>query len=306
MFGNNVNDKLGHVGYVCFYLAGGVFAGIGHSILHSNPVLGASGAVAAVTGAYLVLFPQSLITVLYWLFFIGTMELSALYFIAFKLIVWDNIVPRFSPASIAYDAHLAGYGFGIAAILLLLATGLITGSRFDLWSMIKQWNRRRRYRDVVSNGYSPYSGQPITKKIKAKEIKKAADPGKQDEKANQLRVEIASRIQQRNLAVAADLYLQLITHDDKQILPRQYLLDIANQLNSDGKYPQAARACEQFLSHYTGYEYAEQVELMLGILYARYLNNDKAAIKHLTIAAEKLADPDQIRMCREELAKLQS
>src|SRR4030042_4678527 len=52
IFGNNVNDKLGNFGYVCFYLAGGVFSAVGHTLLNSNPVLGASGAVAAVTGAY--------------------------------------------------------------------------------------------------------------------------------------------------------------------------------------------------------------------------------------------------------------
>jgi len=52
LFGNAVNDKLGNVGYVCFYLAGAVFSGLGHTLISSNPVLGASGAVAAVTGAY--------------------------------------------------------------------------------------------------------------------------------------------------------------------------------------------------------------------------------------------------------------
>jgi len=97
LFGNNVNDKLGNIGYLCLYLGGSVFAGIGHAMLHSNPVLGASGAVAAVTGAYLVLFPRTLITVIYWFFFIGTMELPALYFIVFKLIVWDTM--RICPAT---------------------------------------------------------------------------------------------------------------------------------------------------------------------------------------------------------------
>jgi membrane associated rhomboid family serine protease len=173
IFGNNVNDKLGHAGYVCLYLGGAVFAGIGHTILHVNPVLGASGAVAAITGAYLALFPQTFITVLYWFFFFGTMELLALYFILFKLIFWDNIVePRFSPAAVAYDAHIAGYAFGIAAILSLLATGLITGSGFDLWAMIKRWNRRRQYRDVVSSGYDPYTGRTTTRQIKVRKLRK--------------------------------------------------------------------------------------------------------------------------------------
>jgi len=145
LFGNNVNAKLGGIGYICLYLAGAVFSGGGHIVLGSLygstgpavPVLGASGAVAAITGAYLVLFPQTLITVFYWLlFFIGTFEISALYFIAFKLIFWDNMLERGLP-NIAYDAHLSGYAFGILATLGMLAAGLTSSSSFDLWAMIK-------------------------------------------------------------------------------------------------------------------------------------------------------------------------
>src|SRR3954466_13377056 len=58
LFGNNVNDKMGHIGYLLFYLAGAVFAAIGYVLsAHGGGLLGASGAVWAVTGAYLVLFP---------------------------------------------------------------------------------------------------------------------------------------------------------------------------------------------------------------------------------------------------------
>ena len=108
LFGRNVNDKLGNISYISFYLAGAVFSGIGHVLVGGGPVLGASGAVAAVTGAYLVLFPRTLITVFYWLlYFIDTFEISALYFIGLKLIVWDNIVERSVP-NVAYDTHLSG------------------------------------------------------------------------------------------------------------------------------------------------------------------------------------------------------
>lgn len=306
IFGNNVNDKLGHTGYVCLYLGGAVFAGVGHAILHANPVLGASGAVAAITGAYLALFPQTFITVLYWFFFIGTMELLALYFILFKLIFWDNIVePAFSTAAVAYDAHIAGYAFGIAAILSLLASGLITSSSFDLWAMIKRWNRRRQYRDTVSSGYDPYSGRTTTKQINVKEVKKTPAQQKREEEITQIRNEITSRITQRNLPAAAKLYLELIDIDSEQILPQQYLLDIANQLASDNKPDQAAAAYEQFLKHYSKYEYVEQVELMLGILYSRYLQKPDLAIKHLQTAAKKLSDTGQLKMCQDELTKLQ-
>jgi len=306
LFGNNVNDKLGHIGYLCLYLAGAVFSGIGHTLLNSNPVLGASGAVAAVTGAYLVLFPQTLITVFYWLVYLmDTIEISALYFIVFKLIVWDNIVePRFSPSAIAYSAHLAGYAFGIVSMLIMLASGLISGSRFDLWAMVKRWNQRRRYRDVVSEGYDPFTGLTTAKQIKVKEVKKTTEQQQQEERIKLLRNEIASRIQQHNLPAAVEAYLELSELDNEQILPRQQMLDIANQLASESKYAESAQAYEKFLTQYSNYEYVEQVELMAGILYSRYLNKPELAIKHLQAAAQKLSDQGQLKMCNDELAKL--
>jgi membrane associated rhomboid family serine protease len=303
LFGNNVNDKLGHIGYLSFYLAGAVFSGIGHILLSGSSVLGASGAVAAVTGAYLVLFPQTLITVIYWFFFIGTMELPAMYFIAFKLIIWDNMIEsHLAPVAIAYGAHLSGYTFGIGAMVVLLSTHIISSSNYDLWAMIKRWNRRRRYRDVVSSGYDPYTGRT---KTKVKEVIKSAAQQQKEEQIRQLRGEISDRMIQRNLPAAAELYIELIEQDGEQILPRQQLLDIANQLAGENKHAESAQAYEQFLSHYGTYEYAEQVELMLGIIYSRYLNQPELAEKHLQIAEKKLTDSGQVKMCRDELARIQ-
>jgi membrane associated rhomboid family serine protease len=300
IFGNNVNDKLGHFGYLCFYLAGAIISAVGHTLINDNPVLGASGAVAAVTGAYLVLFPQTLITIIYWFIIIGTIDVPAIFFIAFKMIFWDNIVGRYT-TNVAYDAHLSGYAFGILASLLLLATGLTQTSHFDLWSMIKQWNRRRQYRDTISAGYDPYTGLGGTKQIKVREIAKPENP-----EIIRLREEIANFFYQRNLHDAAELYLELISLDNEQFLPRQQLLDIANQLASDGRHDQAALVYEKFLAHYAGYEYIEQVELMLGLVYSRYLDKPDQAIRHLQAAEPKLADPNQLKLCRDELEKLKN
>ncbi len=93
--------------------------------------------------------------------------------------------------------------------------------------------------------------------------------------------------------------------DSGQVLPRQYLLDIANQLASENRPTEASQAYEQFLSHYQTYEYVEQVELMLGILYSRYLRNTELALKNLESAAKKLSDPGQLKMCQDEIARLQ-
>src|SRR3954471_4595530 len=116
IFGNNVNDKMGHLAYLAFYLAGAVFAGIGFVVLSSEhsfaPVVGASGAVAAVTGAYLVLFPRATVTLVYLFFFIGTFELSSFWFVALFL-AWNVVgLSGHAPGGVAYSAHVAGLVFG--------------------------------------------------------------------------------------------------------------------------------------------------------------------------------------------------
>lgn len=314
MFGNNVNDRLGHLGYLCFYLAGAVFSAIGHILAASlygsgiaTPVLGASGAIAAVTGAYLVLYPQTLITIVYWFFFIGTMEVPAIYLILLKMIFIDNVISRSAP-NIAYDAHLAGYTFGIGAILLLLATKLITPDQFDLWAMLRRWNSRRIYRDAVAESAdffaNPLGADRISKKIIAKEVKTETQK-LAEEKASALRREILTRITQGNLASAAELYLELTGDDTGQLLPRQAMLDISNQLMSAGRWTDAAKAYEKFLSCYSGTERCEQVLLMLGIIYARYLSDKQKALDYLKKAYDKLTDPSQKKLCNDEIKRLE-
>ncbi|MBU1518138.1 MAG: rhomboid family intramembrane serine protease [Planctomycetes bacterium] len=310
LFGNNVNDRLGHIGYLGFYLAGAVFSALGHILAASlygagaaTPVLGASGAVAAVIGAYMVLFPQTLITVVYWFFFIGTLEVPAIYLIIVKMIFIDNVISRSAP-NVAYDAHLSGYAFGVLAILLLRVLNLIHEDQLDLWTMLKQWNRRRVYKDVVAEGVDSFAGR-ISKKIEVKEVKTEAQK-QAEEKISSMRQEIMTRISGGNIAAAADLYLELTKENVAQPLPRQPLLDIANQLMSAGKWPEAAGAYEKFLSFYGGNEYSGQIQLMLGIIYTRYLPDKIKALDNLKKAFVKLAETGQKKMCQDEIKRLEA
>ncbi|MFC1762532.1 rhomboid family intramembrane serine protease [Planctomycetota bacterium] len=308
LFGNNVNDKLGNVRYTLFYLAGAIISGAGHAAFNAQsmvPTVGASGAVAAVTGAYLVLFPQSLITVLYFLFFIiGTVDVRAIWFILFKMIVFDNLILT-EASHVAYDAHLAGYAFGILATLGLLRLSWIDVSGHDLWTMIRQWNRRRHYREVVADGYNPFMGTAERRQVEAREVEKTPAQIARETRVAALRADISRHLAQSLVAAAIPHYRELIALDEKQILPRQTLLDIANQLTSEKQYQEAARAYEQFLTHYHSYEYREQVALMLGIIYARYLHEPKRACELLQQAADRLSDPGQLQMCRDELSQLE-
>jgi membrane associated rhomboid family serine protease len=307
IFGNNVNDRLGNLGYLCFYLAGAIFSAIGHILAASwlghgvaTPVLGASGAIAAVTGAYLVLFPQTLITIIYWFFIIGTMEVPAVFLILFKMIFIDNIIARSAP-NVAYDAHLAGYAFGILSMLLFLILKIIPSDQFDLWAMITRWNKRREYRSAVSEDNEPFPVR-MSRKIKVKDVTSEVQQ-KAEDASVAIKHQIYNLISQGNLASAAQLYL------DSQskltgALPKQTMLDIANQLMSTGQWQQAADAYEKFLTLYGSYEHTEQVQLMLGIIYSRYIINKEKALDYLKKAMVRLSDDGQKKMCENEIRKI--
>jgi len=155
----------------------------------------------------------------------------------------------------------------------------------------------------VAGGYDPFAGAEGRKRVEAREV---ASPAEQQRlvRIDQIRHQINEYVAQRNIAAAADVYVDLLRLGPEQVLPRQLLLDIANQLAGDRRHAEAARAYEQFLESYRDSEHAEQVELMLGILYARYLNDPPRAIEHLRKALARLSDAGQVKMCREELARL--
>jgi membrane associated rhomboid family serine protease len=83
VFGQSLEDRLGPLGYLAFFLAGGVMAGVGYAAFRDHPVLGASGAIAAVTGAYLALFPLSRVTIAF--LFLYFFDVSSMFVIGLQI-----------------------------------------------------------------------------------------------------------------------------------------------------------------------------------------------------------------------------
>jgi membrane associated rhomboid family serine protease len=299
IFGNNVNDKMGHIGYLGFYLAGAVFAGLAYVLLQpgTTPVIGASGAIAAVTGAYLVLFPRSNISVFYFWFFIGKLEVPGLWFVV--IFFAQDIVLNFAGnTGVAHVAHIGGTVFGFIVSFLLLWLQLLPRDQFDLVAIIKQWNRRRQYRDMVSKGYNPFDYSP------RRGDPPPPPPDPRQEQIMNLRAAILEAVGRHDLPTAAHLYLQLKQLDAEQALPKPAQLDVANQLAGEQLYPQAAEAYETLLRVYPKAEQIEQIELMLGLVYARYLSQFDKARHYLQRAMLRLHDESALAMAREELAHM--
>ncbi len=122
IFGNNVEDATGHVKFALFYLLGGLVALALHVMTDFNsttPTLGASGAIAAVLGAYAVLFPRArVVTVIFIVFFFTILELPALLVLGGWFLLQALSASMDATGGVAYFAHIGGFLFGVLAIRL--------------------------------------------------------------------------------------------------------------------------------------------------------------------------------------------
>jgi len=127
IFGNNVEDSMGRVKFLLFYLLGGLAATALQVAVGPDsqiPNVGASGAIAGVLGGYLILFPRArVITVIFIVFFFTILELPALLILGFwfvqqVLFGYFDLNSAGEGGGVAYFAHVGGFAFGLLAIKL--------------------------------------------------------------------------------------------------------------------------------------------------------------------------------------------
>ena len=115
VFGNNIEDTKGKITYLAFYLLAGLAATAAHILVQpasTIPVVGASGAIAGVMGAYLVLFPNVPIKTLVMFFFITFVDIRAKWLLGFWFVSQFWVAPN---SGVAWMAHVGGFAFGVAA-----------------------------------------------------------------------------------------------------------------------------------------------------------------------------------------------
>ena len=121
VFGNNIEDTQGKFTYAIFYVLSGVAATVAHVALNVDspvPIVGASGAIAGVMGAYLVLFPRVPIRSLLMFIFILLRDIEARWLLGFWFVSQFFINPN---AGVAWMAHVGGFVFGVAIGLIVRA-----------------------------------------------------------------------------------------------------------------------------------------------------------------------------------------
>ncbi|MBI4767900.1 MAG: rhomboid family intramembrane serine protease [Deltaproteobacteria bacterium] len=121
IFGNNVEDYLGHVKYIIFYLISGFFAAFIHTLSDLNspiPMIGASGAIAGVLGAYLVLFPRANVSTLFiFIIFFKIIKVPAVLILGLWFLL-QLLNAGTVGGSVAWYAHVGGFLTGVVLILI--------------------------------------------------------------------------------------------------------------------------------------------------------------------------------------------
>ena len=239
--GDNVEDRMGHVGYLIFYHAAGAAATLAYVAFTPDvtvPLVGASGAISAVMGAYAVFFPNAKIKIWYWifLFFTNIIYVSAKWAVALWFLEQVLLRLLVGRAGIAYEAHIGGLLFGVAVALAL--KGLV----------LKPVDPARRIVDT-GEGERAAAAPPETAGVAAAEISEALDAGQADE---------AFRLFTRSAGGA-----------DAEPVGEFTLARLGAALMGAGAYGPASRVYEEMLRSWPSGPLSPEAAFRLGVIQSR-------------------------------------
>ncbi len=342
VFGPSVEDRLGRVGMVAFYLAAGVVASLGWyafegglrapveidltplspemresmreltaemkreilramgeiGVIRPSVLVGASGAIAGVTGAYLVLFPRTVVRVFVLFFFIGLYEIPALWFVAASFLM-DIFLQARGTGGVAHSAHVAGTLFGASVAMILLGTGILRREDFDLFFWIKHKRRQAEIRAAVMSAQKERSARTL-----------ASNALRPDDDAGMtLRAAVAEAVAREDWTGGAAALKVFAAHvgsvSGRLTVSRRIHMLLANGLFGAGMHKDAGEAYERFLMDHPTDAEGPHVRLLLALLRIRYLGQAGTAGELLVGLDARLTDPEDgelLKQLRQEIA----
>lgn len=303
VFGQAVEDRLRWWGFVLLYLGAAAGAGVAHASVEFQavapgvrvytPAIGASGAIAGVTGAFLVLFPRTNIRCFYILG--GMIYVPAWFLIG--LAIAFNLVLFNADDGIARVAHLAGYAFGFVVAMGLLWLRVLPREPYDLFTIFRQSHRRRQFKSAAANHTPRPARRPESRR--------------QDERAEKLagaRAAVSTAVAENDLDRALEAYRELTdtyAHDrSATTLARNAQYRLANHMVERGLHAEAAGAWTRFLEAYHTDPEAAAVRVLLARIHADHLGEPGLARRQLERVLGGDA-PDEIKsIARDDLAHL--
>ncbi len=136
IFGNNIEDSMGHLRFLVFYLLTGVVASASHILSDPSsliPMVGASGAISAIMGAYLFLYPKNRVqTLFFFIFFFRVIPLPAWVFLGYWFLIQllsSTMQPAGMGGGVAFWAHIGGFLAGLALVKIFQNRALVNAKR---------------------------------------------------------------------------------------------------------------------------------------------------------------------------------
>jgi len=311
VFGPPLEDRLGRWKYLAFYLAAAAVSGAAHALFTSGPeypLVGASGAIAGVGGAFLVLFPRTIVRVFLFFFLIGLFRIPAIWFLGF-FVAWNLLITvSGSAGSIATLAHLGGYAFGAGAAALLLGVGLLPSESYDLIAVGKQRARRQQFKSAARIQQASEARVRADRPTPSKRPKLSPREEAQREAVAEARKELATLIREKRFDDAAKAYRKLIERElpntSGALIGRDLHLELSNGLYRAGETDLAAIAYERYLGAYPNDADSPSVALMLGLIAARHLNDPVRARSLIKEAKPRLRRDHERQLADQLLAEL--
>ena len=303
VFGSAVEDRLGHGGFACFYLLGGVAAGLAHMAWSPAPVIGASGAVAATTGAFAAFAPRARVQVLVLFFLITMISVPALWFVAFYVAIdfLRSVGDLLGGGSrVAYVAHLAGYAFGFGVAVVLLATGRVPRDDFDIWFLFRQARRRAEFRRATrGTAAGPWDAPTADTDRRLREQARRGTTATATDTTPSIPPELAAHrrdieqmVVSHRLEEAAAAYARLQQEHPAIVLTSYAQIDVANQLHAEGRAAEAAEAYRRLLSRSPAHPRGAEIRLLLAALTLRSLGKPAEARSLLERLRRDRLDPE--------------
>ncbi len=279
-FGCAVEDRLGRLGFLGFYLAGGVAAALMQWLLASlqgdpSQMIGASGAVCAVTGGFAALFPRAKIRVFILFFFIGVSWIPALVvvglFFALDFIGQLTNFLGLRTGNTAFAAHLGGSVFGFSIAFLLLATKLLKRDDFDIFFLFKQSRRRAAMRAATAESVGgPWASASADTPDRLQKMRSKKPPAPTEPPiVREARNDIRTLLVDHQPKEAARRYASMLKDHPEFMLSADHQLDVASTLFADGAFDEAAIAYELFLGKHPHDRRVIETAMLLAVLYVR-------------------------------------
>lgn len=305
VFGPALEEKLGHAGFTILYLLGGAAAVLLNALVTDSAVIGASGSIAVIAGAFVVLFPLIEIRVMLLLFF-RTFSISARWFLVFCVL--KDIF--FHGAQTAWMVHLAGYGIGFVIGCLLLVTKLVPRDQFDVLALMNRMRRRMAFRAAATAGEMS-ADQRMFKSFTGPFRKNVPDPAiEMNEKAAVLRASLAEDCRNADWKAAGIKYNELLGLSGLsaavRALQRDRQMELCGGLMKAGQYREAHAAFSAFVAAYPKDRDAFAAQAMGAMVQFRHLGETAAALASLQELRKTVSDDEHIAMIDGLLAEAES